>query len=94
MACDHEWKSTAVNKRGQKRWKYTSKMESDIERTPVLKDNPKLHIDAMRVIEFYCYAHNVSYCQGMFEVLLPFLFMKQKTPDEEQNERDDATSAQ
>ena len=50
-------------------------MKSDIMRTPVLKDNLKLHEDAMRVIEFYCYAHNVSYCQGMFEVLLPFLFM-------------------
>ena len=66
----------------QKRWKYTAKMTSDISRTPVLKDNPYLHQDAMRVIEFYCYAHNVSYCQGMFEVLLPFLFMKQRDPEE------------
>ena len=28
------------------------------------------------VVEFYCYQENVSYCQGMLEVILPFLFMK------------------
>ncbi len=35
-----------------------------------------MHVDAMRIIEFYCNMHNVEYCQGMLEVLLPFLFMK------------------
>ena len=51
-------------------------MTSDISRTPILRDTERLHNDAKRIIEFYCYAHNVHYCQGMLEVLLPFLFMK------------------
>lgn len=52
-------------------------MQSDISRTPILKDTERLHVDAKRIIEFYCNFHNVQYCQGMLEVLLPFLFMKQ-----------------
>ena len=51
-------------------------MASDIARTPILKNAEWLHMDAMRIVEFYCYSHNVHYCQGMLEVLLPFLFMK------------------
>lgn len=58
------------------RWKYEAKMASDITRTPILKERVKLHEDAKRVVEFYCFSHNVQYCQGMLEVLLPFLFMK------------------
>jgi len=57
-------------------WKFESKMQSDISRTPILKDTERLHVDAKRIIEFYCNFHNVQYCQGMLEVLLPFLFMK------------------
>ena len=45
-------------------------------RTKFLKDNEKLHIDVHRVFEYYCLTKNVSYCQGMIEVLLPFLLMK------------------
>ena len=51
-------------------------MSGDISRTPILKDTQRLHVDAKRVVEFYCWHHNVHYCQGMLEVLLPFLFMK------------------
>ena len=51
-------------------------MRGDISRTPILKDAPRLHTDAKRIVEFYCWSHNVHYCQGMLEVLLPFLFMK------------------
>lgn len=61
-------------------------MLGDMPRTPVLKDYPNFHHDAMRVIEFYCFAHNVSYCQGMFEVLVPFLFMKQHGVDDSVSE--------
>jgi len=51
-------------------------MVKDIKRTKFLKDNEKLHEDVKRVIEFYCYQLNVEYCQGMLEVVLPFLYMK------------------
>ena len=37
-------------------------MTSDIKRTKLLKDSPKLHSDAKRIVEFYCHTHNVSYC--------------------------------
>jgi len=57
-------------------WKFEDKMKSDISRTPILKDAAWLHADAKRIVEFYCWHHNVQYCQGMLEVLLPFLFMK------------------
>ena len=53
-------------------------MEKDITRTPLLKDCVYLHEDAHRIIEFYCYTHNVAYCQGMLEVLHPFLLMKSR----------------
>ena len=56
-------------------------MTSDISRTPILRDTERLHHDAKRIIEFYCYAHHVHYCQGMLEVLLPFLFMKSNDDD-------------
>ena len=52
-------------------------MNKDIIRTKHLKNNENLHDDCKRVIEFYCYSKNVAYCQGMIEVLLPFLYMKQ-----------------
>ena len=60
----------------RRNWKFEDKMTSDIARTPILKDAPRLHVDAKRIVEFYCWSHNVHYCQGMLEVLLPFLFMK------------------
>lgn len=35
-----------------------------------------------RIIEFYCQKQQVAYCQGMPELVLPFLFMVQsETPD-------------
>ena len=67
----------AKEKRIQKKWKFADKMSNDIARTPILKDAPWLFEDAKRILEFYCFSHNVHYCQGMLEVLLPFLFMKQ-----------------
>ena len=33
-------------------------------------------------MEFYCAQNNVIYCQGMLEVVLPFLIMKQRQEDE------------
>lgn len=30
-----------------------------------------------KVLEFYCYKKNVTFCQGMIEVLMPFLLIKQ-----------------
>lgn len=58
-------------------------MAGDIKRTKFLKDNPSLHADAKRIVEYYCHVHNVSYCQGMLEVLMPFLLMKQRVDDQE-----------
>jgi hypothetical protein len=52
-------------------------MTKDIVRTKHLKESTHLHEDIKRVVEFYCFAQNVMYCQGMLEVLLPFLYMKQ-----------------
>ena len=71
-------------------WQYEHKMAGDIKRTKFLKDNPGLHADAKRIVEYYCHVHNVSYCQGMLEVLMPFLLMKQRVDDqgEEQVKRD------
>jgi hypothetical protein len=57
-------------------------MQKDINRTKHLKDNQSLHDDVKRVVEYYCATQNVMYCQGMLEVLLPFLYMKQ-TPKAE-----------
>ena len=57
-------------------------MSNDIKRTKFLKDNPSLHADAKRIVEYYCHVHNVSYCQGMLEVLMPFLLMKQRVDDQ------------
>ena len=51
-------------------------MNKDLVRTKYLKDNCKLHDDVRRVLEFYCGKKNVAYCQGMIELLLPFLLMK------------------
>ena len=74
----------AKEEKVRQRWQYEHKMTSDIKRTKLLKDSPKLHSDAKRIVEYYCHAHNVSYCQGMLEVLMPFLFMKQKVDDKEE----------
>ena len=63
-------------------WQYEHKMSNDIKRTKFLKDNPSLHADAKRIVEYYCHVHNVSYCQGMLEVLMPFLLMKQRVDDQ------------
>ena len=60
----------------RRNWKFEAIMSRDINRTPILKTANQLHEDAKRIVEFYCYSHNVHYCQGMLEVLLPFLFMK------------------
>jgi hypothetical protein len=46
-------------------------------RTKILKSNERLYADVHKVLEYYCYSKNVIYCQGMIEVLMPFLFMKQ-----------------
>ena len=73
----------AKEERVRQRWKYEHKMDRDIKRTQLLKDSPKLHTDAHRIVEYYCHAHNVAYCQGMLEVLMPFLLMKQKVDDDE-----------
>ena len=43
-------------------WQYEHKMSNDIKRTKFLKDNPSLHADAKRIVEYYCHVHNVSYC--------------------------------
>lgn len=58
-------------------------MQKDINRTKHLKENTYLHTDVKRIIEFYCQSQNVGYCQGMLEVLLPFLFMKQTQPEQD-----------
>ena len=68
--------------RVRQKWQYTSEMQKDINRTKHLKDNQSLHDDVKRVVEYYCATQNVMYCQGMLEVLLPFLYMKQ-TPKAE-----------
>ena len=44
------------------KWKFQDKMRSDITRTPILRDAPMLHEDALRIIEFYCFSHNINYC--------------------------------
>ena len=79
----------AKEERVRQRWQYEHKMTSDIARTRHLKDRPQLHSDAKRIVEFYCHTHNVSYCQGMLEVLMPFLFMKQKGADKEEQKGTD-----
>lgn len=56
---------------------YTDQIEKDIVRTKILKSNARLHQDVHKVLEYYCYVKNVTYCQGMIEVLMPFLLMKQ-----------------
>lgn len=61
----------------RRRWMHEKAMIKDIKRTRYLGDLVQLHEDAKRVIEFYCAKLNVSYCQGMLEVVLPFLCMKQ-----------------
>lgn len=68
--------------RVRQKWQYTSEMQKDINRTKHLKENQSLHDDVKRVVEYYCATQNVMYCQGMLEVLLPFLYMKQ-TPKAE-----------
>ena len=69
-------------------------MTNDIARTPILKDAPWLFQDAKRIVEFYCFSHNVHYCQGMLEVLLPFLFMKQSEDRSLQPEPEDNPPSQ
>lgn len=60
---------------------YTDQINKDIVRTKILKTNERLHEDVHKVLEYYCYVKNVTFCQGMIEVLLPFLLMKQH-PDQ------------
>jgi hypothetical protein len=51
----------------------------DLERVPHLRSCKWLYEDMTRVVEFYCAQYKVTYCQGMLDVLLPFMFMKNKT---------------
>ena len=46
----------------RKHWKHEKTIDRDVSRTNYLRDNTKFHIDIKRVVEFYCYALNVSYC--------------------------------
>ncbi|CDW87634.1 tbc domain containing protein [Stylonychia lemnae] len=69
-----------------KSWQHTEQINKDLSRTKILNDNIKLHNDVHRVIEFYCQQKNVSYCQGILEVLLPFLLLKQQGPMEFENQ--------
>lgn len=62
-----------------KQWVSEEQIDKDIVRTKHLKGNFNLHEDVKRIIEFYCHQKNVAYCQGMLEVLLPFIYMKQQT---------------
>ena len=55
---------------------YTDQIDKDIVRTKILKQNAHLHADVHRVLEYYCYVKNVTFCQGMIEVMMPFLLMK------------------
>lgn len=66
-----------------KNHQYTEMIDKDIVRTRFLKENIVLHKDVKRILEYYCHIKNVTYCQGMIEVLLPFLFMKQQSSDAE-----------
>ena len=36
----------------------------------------ELHKSTSQILEFHCYQKNITYSQGMIEVLLPFLLMK------------------
>ena len=58
--------------------KHTEEINKDF-RTKFLKENEKLHDDIRRVLEFYCYSKNVKYCQGMIDLILPFMLMKQQS---------------
>lgn len=60
-----------------KNYLYTEQIDKDVVRTKILKSNERLHADVHKVLEYYCYSKNVTYCQGMIEVLMPFLLMKQ-----------------
>ena len=60
-----------------KNFQYTEQINKDIARTKILKSSERLHQDVHKVLEFYCYKKNVTYCQGMIEILMPFLLMKQ-----------------
>jgi len=60
-------------------WQHEEMIMKDIVRTRLLKHQDNLHLDTKVVLEFYCQQKNASYAQGMIEVLLPFLLMKQQT---------------
>jgi hypothetical protein len=59
-----------------KNFNFTEQINKDLVRTKILKSVEHLHQDVHRVLEFYCKAKAVNYCQGMIEVLMPFLLMK------------------
>lgn len=40
--------------RVRQKWMYSDLMQKDINRTKHLKDNPHLHEDVKRVVEYYC----------------------------------------
>jgi hypothetical protein len=80
LACqevDEEAKEFRLRAPRYKNYLYTEQINKDIVRTKILKSNERLHQDVHKVLEFYCYKKNVTYCQGMIEVLMPFLLMKQ-----------------
>ena len=70
-------------KEGKLNHKFTDKINKDF-RTKFLRENERLHDDIRRVIEFYCFTQNVNYCQGMIDLLLPFMMMKQQTTTKQQ----------
>lgn len=41
---------------------YTEQINKDIARTKILKTCERLHQDVHKILEFYCYKKNVTYC--------------------------------
>lgn len=62
--------------RVRRHWQYEAMINRDISRTRFLADETGMHTEIKRVIEFYCSQINVAYCQGMLEVVLPFLYLR------------------
>ena len=77
MEVDEDAREFRVKAARYKGGLYTDQINKDVVRTKLLKTNEKLHQDVHKVLEYYCYVKNVTYCQGMIEVMMPFLLMKQ-----------------
>lgn len=67
----------------RRKWKNEKLIQRDLVRTQFLSDNQKMHSEIKRVVEFYCSELAITYCQGMLEVVLPFLYMKPAAGSEE-----------